>query len=284
MVTTERRLVETMQVSPTRPYRLASSLYESRVMHERFFPVGHRFTYGVWYLLVDLDELPLLDRIVPGFAHNRAALLSLHDRDHGARDGSPLRSWIDARLVEAGIDLEGGPVRLLCFPRVLGYVFNPLTVWFCHGPEGALRAILYEVSNTFGETHGYLVPLRPGDDRAVIRTEFDKELFVSPFIDMSARYDFRTRIPDDRIAVLVRELAAGGQVLVATLTGRRRELTGRRLAWMLLRYPFVTLRVTLGIHVQALRLWIKGAPYRRRGTPPPHAVTVIGGSRAIEGS
>ena len=284
MVTTERRLVETMQVSPTRPYRLASSLYESRVMHERFFPVGHRFTYGVWYLLVDLDELPLLDRIVPGFAHNRAALLSLHDRDHGARDGSPLRSWIDARLAEAGIDLEGGPVRLLCFPRVLGYVFNPLTVWFCHGPEGALRAILYEVSNTFGETHGYLVPLRPGDDRAVIRTEFDKELFVSPFIDMSARYDFRTRIPDDRIAVLVRELAAGGQVLVATLTGRRRELTGRRLAWMLLRYPFVTLRVTLGIHVQALRLWIKGAPYRRRGTPPPHAVTVIGGSRAIEGS
>ena len=284
MVTTERRLVETMQVSPTRPYRLASSLYESRVMHERFFPVGHRFTYGVWYLLVDLDELPLLDRIVPGFAHNRAALLSLHDRDHGARDGSPLRSWIDARLVEAGIDLEGGPVRLLCFPRVLGYVFNPLTVWFCHGPEGALRAILYEVSNTFGETHGYLVPVRPGDDRAVIRTEFDKELFVSPFIDMSARYDFRTRIPDDRIAVLVRELAAGGQVLVATLTGRRRELTGRRLAWMLLRYPFVTLRVTLGIHVQALRLWIKGAPYRHRGTPPPHAVTVIGGSRAIEGS
>ena len=284
MVTTERRLVETMQVSPTRPSRLASSLYESRVMHERFFPVGHRFTYGVWYLLVDLDELPLLDRIVPGFAHNRAALLSLHDRDHGARDGSPLRSWIDARLAEAGIDLEGGPVRLLCFPRVLGYVFNPLTVWFCHGPEGALRAILYEVSNTFGETHGYLVPLRPGDDRAVIRTECDKELFVSPFIDMSARYDFRTRIPDDRIAVLVRELAAGGQVLVATLTGRRRELTGRRLAWMLLRYPFVTLRVTLGIHVQALRLWIKGAPYRRRGTPPPHAVTVIGGSRAIEGS
>ena len=152
MVTTERRLVEPMQVSPTGPSRHASGLYESRVMHERFFPVGHRFTYGVWYLLVDLDELPLLDRIVPGFAHNRAALLSLHDRDHGARDGSPLRSWIDARLAEAGIDLEGGP---------------------CLGPEGALRAILYEVSNTFGETHGYLVPVRPGDDRAVIRTEFD---------------------------------------------------------------------------------------------------------------
>ena len=109
-------------------------------------------------------------------------------------------------------------MRSLCFPRVLGYVFNPLSVWFCHGPDGDLRAILYEVSNTFGETHHYLVPVRPGDDRTVIRTEFDKELFVSPFVDMAASYDFRTRIPDERIAVLVRERVAGGQVLVATLT------------------------------------------------------------------
>lgn len=261
------------------PRRLASALYASRVMHQRFFPVGHRFSYGVWYLLADLDELAALDRTIPGFGHNRYAPVSVHDRDHGPRDGSPLRPWIDARLAEAGVDLDGGPVRLLCFPRVLGYVFNPLSVWFCHGPAGDIRAILYEVSNTFGESHAYLVPVRPGDDRAVIRTEFDKELFVSPFIDMAARYDFRTRVPDERIAVLVRELAPGGQVLVATLTGRRSALTGRSLARMLVRYPLVTLRVTLGIHLQAVRLWLKGAPYRRRGTPPAHAVTVIGGSR-----
>jgi len=257
----------------------ASGVYVSRVMHQRFFPVGHRFTYGVWYLLADLDELVELDRTIPGFGYNRRAFVSLRDRDHGARDGSSLRPWIEARLAEAGIDLEGGPVRLLCFPRVLGYVFNPLSVWFCHGPEGDLRAIVYEVSNTFGETHDYLVPVDRDDDRAVIRSEFDKELFVSPFIDMAATYDFRTRIPDDRIAVLVRELAPGGQVLVATLTGRRRALTGRSLAWMLVRYPLVTLRVTLGIHLHAVRLWLKGAPYRRRGTPPAHPVTVIGGSR-----
>ena len=99
-----------------------------------------------WYLLADLDELPVLDRAIPGFAHNRAALVSLHDRDHGPRDGVPLRPWIEARLAEAGIDLEGGPIRLLGFPRVLGYVFNPLSVWFCHGPEGELPAILYAVS------------------------------------------------------------------------------------------------------------------------------------------
>ena len=266
------------------PPGLASGIFVSRVMHERFFPVGHRFTYGVWYLLADLDELSVLDRTIPGFAHNRAALISLHDRDHGPRDGSPLRPWIEARLAEAGVDLEGGPVRLLCLPRVLGYAFNPISVWFCHGPDGALRAILYEVSNTFGESHDYLVPVEAGDDRAVIRTEFDKELFVSPFVDMAARYDFRTRIPDERIAVLVRELAPGGQVLVATLTGRRRHLTGRSLTWMLVRYPLVTLRVTLGIHLQAVRLWVKGAPYRRRGTPPAHPVTVIRDSSSAAAS
>jgi DUF1365 family protein len=284
MVTTERRPAPSTRGIGSDPTAFASGLYASRVMHQRFFPVGHRFTYGVWYLLADLDELPRLDRAIPGFAHNRAALVSVHDRDHGPRDGSPLRPWIEARLAEAGIDLQGGPIRLLCFPRVFGYVFNPLSVWFCHGPDGELRAILYEVSNTFGETHGYLVPVPAGDDRAVIRSGFDKELFVSPFIDMAASYDFRTRIPDERIAVLVRERAPGGQVLVATLTGRRRELTGRRLSWMLLRYPFVTLRVTLGIHLQALRLWLKGAPYRRRGTPPPHAVTVISDSRHVGSS
>ncbi|MEO8477124.1 MAG: DUF1365 domain-containing protein [Actinomycetota bacterium] len=262
----------------------SSAIFGASVMHQRFFPVGHRFTYGVWYALFDLDELSALDHAIPGFAYNRRGLVSFHDRDHGPRDGSPLLPWIQARLAEAGVDLEGGPVRLLCLPRVLGYVFNPLSVWFCHGPAGDLRAILYEVSNTFGESHDYLVPVPAGDDRAVIRTEFDKELFVSPFIDMAARYDFRTRVPDERIAVLVRELAPGGQVLVATLTGTRRRLTGRSLMWMLVRYPLVTLRVTLGIHVQAVRLWLKGAPYRRRGTPPAHHVTVIGDSRPAGGS
>jgi DUF1365 family protein len=186
MVTTERRPAPSTWGIGSDPTAFASGLYASRVMHQRFFPVGHRFTYGVWYLLADLDELPRLDRAIPGFAHNRTALVSVHDRDHGPRDGSPLRPWIEARLAEAGIDLQGGPVRLLCFPRVFGYVFNPLSVWFCHGPDGELRAILYEVSNTFGETHGYLVPVPAGDDRAVIRSGFDKELFVSPFIDMAA--------------------------------------------------------------------------------------------------
>ncbi len=257
-----------------------SGLFVGTVMHERSFPRRHRLSYRVWYLLVDLDELPELDRRVTGFGHNRPAPVSVHDADHGARDGSPLRPWIDARLAEAGVDLEGGAVRLLTFPRIFGYVFNPISVWFCHGPDDDLRAILYEVSNTFGEWHDYLVPVAPGDvtgnGRArSLRTVFDKQLYVSPFIDMAASYDFTTRVPDERVSVVVRETAAGGRVLVATLGATRRPLTGRGLASVLARYPLLTLKVIGGIHWEAAKLRLKGAPYRRRGAPPASTMTVV---------
>jgi uncharacterized protein len=263
-----------------------SAIYRGTVMHERSFPARHRLSYGVWYLLVDLDELAVLDRAVAGFGVNRAAPVSFHEADHGPRDGSPLRPWIDARLEEAGVTLEGGPVRILTFPRVAGYVFNPISIWFCSGPDDDLRAILYEVSNTFGERHDYLVPVAAGDVAGNarghrVRTVFDKRLFVSPFIDMAATYDFSTRVPDERVSVVVRETAAGGRVLVATLGARRRPLTGRTLAATLLRYPLVTLKVIGGIHWEALKLWRKGAPYRRRGAPPASPITVVrGGNRS----
>ena len=266
---------------------MRSGLYTGTVMHERSFPRRHRLSYGVWYLLADLDELADLDRTVTGFAHNRPAAVSFFDADHGPRDGSPLRPWIDARLAEADVDLEGGPVRLLTFPRVFGYVFNPISVWFCHGPDDDLRAILYEVSNTFGEWHVYLVPVLPGDvtgnDRAhSVRTIFDKRLYVSPFIDMAATYDFTTRVPDERVSVVVRETAAGGRVLVATLGAARRPLTGPSLVSVLARYPLVTLKVIGGIHWEALKLRLKGAPYRRRAAPPASPMTVVAGANRVE--
>lgn len=256
---------------------LGSALYEGRVTHRRSFPKRHRLAYRVWYMLLDLDELALLDRTVPGFSVDRAGIVSFHAADHGPRDGSALRPWIDAQLADAGIDLEGGPVRLLCFPRVLGYTFNPLSVWFCHDRSGTLRALLYEVSNTFGERHAYLV-LAGKDAHAgdTVEASFDKELFVSPFIDMAARYSFRTRVPDERIAVVVREAVREGQVLDATLIASRVPLNGRRLAAVFVRYPLVTLKVIGAIHWEAVKLWLKGAPYRRRGAPPSHPVTVVG--------
>jgi DUF1365 family protein len=269
MVATQPRAQVPHPVAPPAP-RLASGIYECRVMHQRLFPTRHRLR---------LDELPELDRRIPGFSFDRPGIVSFRSRDYGPRDGSPLRPWIEEQLAHAGIALEGGAVRLLCFPRVLGYVFNPIAVWFCHGPSGDLRALVYEVSNTFGQRHHYLVPVEAGHARGVIRTSFAKELYVSPFIDMESDYEFRTRIPDERIAVLVRQRARGGQVLVATLTGRRRELGGGALTRVLARYPLVTIKVILGIHWEALKLRRKGAPFRRRGAPPAHPLTVVGPSR-----
>lgn len=254
----------------------ASALYRGRVTHTRAFPRRHRLSYGIWYVLLDLDELPELDRSILGFTFDRPGPVSFRSADHGPRDGSPLRPWIEGHLATAGIDLEDGPIRLLCFPRVLGYVFNPLSIWFCHHRDGTLRALLYEVSNTFGESHAYLVPTEPSLPGETVRRSFDKELFVSPFIDMEARYEFRTRVPDDRMSVVVREDVAEGRVLTAVLRAEREPLTGGRLARAFVRTPLLTLKVIGGIHWEALKLWRKGAPYRRRGAPPAQAVTVLG--------
>lgn len=261
-----------------------SALYLGTVMHRRFFPATHRFSYGVYYLWLDLDDLDELDGAVAGFGHNRAAPFAFWDRDHGPRDGSPLRPWLDGYLREAGIDLEGGPVRILTLPRILGHVFNPISVWFGYGTGGDLRAVLYEVSNTFGQWHHHLAPVDGLDAAGNARHVFDKELFVSPFIDMDATYEFRVRPPDARAALLVREYVAAGQVLTATLVARRREL-GRAGLWRAFAtHPMVTLKVLGGIHWQALRLWRKGAPFRRHGPAPDRLVTVERSSARMVGT
>ncbi|MDH4112025.1 MAG: DUF1365 domain-containing protein [Actinomycetota bacterium] len=253
-----------------------SGLYLGAVTHTRHFPTKHRLSYGVWYMLLDLDELDELDATVPGFSVDRPGPISFHARDHGPRDGSALRPWIESHLRAANIDIAGGPIRILCFPRVLGYVFNPISVWFCHHPSGELAAILYEVSNTFGEGHAYLIPAEPGTGAGdIVARSFAKELFVSPFIDQAARYEFRTRVPDGRASVAVRETVREGKVLDAALTARRVTLDGPNLASAFLRYPLLTLKVIGGIHWEAIKLWLKGAPYRRREAPPAHPVTTV---------
>jgi DUF1365 family protein len=251
-----------------------SALYVGTVTHRRFFPAEHRFGYGVYYLWLDLDELSDLDRAVSGFGHNRAAPFAFHDRDHGPRDGSPLRPWLDAYLRDAGIDLEGGAVRILTLPRVLGYVFNPISVWFGYGPEGDLRAVLYEVSNTFGQWHHHLAAVGDLDRAGNARHVFDKELFVSPFIDMEATYEFRVRPPDERAALIVREYLPAGHLLTATMVARRRAFTAANLWTAFAQHPMVTLKVIGGIHWEALRLWRKGAPFRRHGPAPDRELTI----------
>ncbi len=253
-----------------------SCLYFGRVMHKRLMPFRHRLDYGVFSLFLDLDELPVLSKRLRLFSHNRWNLFSFVDRDFGARDGKALRPWLEDRLAEAGIDLEGGPVRLLCFPRLLGYVFNPLTIWYCHHRSGRLAALLYEVHNTFGERHGYLIPVDQGrEPGAPILQSCDKNFYVSPFIGMVATYNFRLAEPGERLAVVIRQWTPEGELLVASQTGRRRPLNDNTLLLAFLAFPLMTLKVIAGIHWHAFKLWRKGAKLVSRPPAPDHPVTVV---------
>ncbi len=243
----------------------ASCLYYGRVMHKRLRPFSHRFSYRSFSMLIDLDELAGLDRKLRFFSHNRPNIFSFHDSDHGARDGTPPRAWLDERLAERDIALDGGQVQVLCMPRILGYVFNPLSIWFCRDRSGRLKAIVYEVRNTFGEQHCYVEPVEKNwnEGDALIQS-CDKAFYVSPFIGMKARYNFRLKIPAQVLSVVIRQQVPEGEMLVATQKGKRAELSSLALLSTLLRYPLMTFKVTGAIHWEALRLWFKGARFQKR--------------------
>jgi DUF1365 family protein len=234
-----------------------SAIYNGTVGHERLRPRRHRLRYGVFSLLLDLDELPELDQRLRLFAYNRRGPLAFHDADHGPTTGEPLRPWAEDRMRDAGIEPDGGPIRLLCYPRIFGYVFNPLSVYFCHRRDGTLAAILYEVCNTYSERHTYVLPVRD-DGRAVIRQSCRKLLYVSPFIGMDADYHFRIVPPDEEVNIVIRQEDADGLLLAAYFKGRRESLTDCALARALLRFPLMTVKIVAAIHWEALRLWVKG--------------------------
>ena len=236
-----------------------ASLYFGDVMHARLKPVGHRFRYRVMSLLIDLDRLDEADRQCQLFGVNRAALYSFHEADHGGRDGSSLRAYAQACANEQGISLTGGRVWLLCYPRLLGYTFNPLSVYFCTRADGALALIIYEVRNTFGEIHSYVLPVGPGEVTAAgLRQEQDKLFYVSPFVAMATRYRFRISPPGEEVRLRILEVDAEGPLLAATFSGRRRALTTRALLSAFVTLPLLTLKIVGAIHWEALRLWLKG--------------------------
>lgn len=244
------------------------ALYLGRVMHARLKPFRHRFAYRVFTCLFDVDGLGALDQKLRLFGHNRFNLFSFHDRDHGARDGSPLRPWVEARLAEAGLSLKPSRIELLCFPRLLGYVFNPLSIFFCRDDKGDLAAVVYEVKNTFGDQHSYVlpVPARTGSSAPVIHGT-DKKFYVSPFIEMDCTYRFRLTEPGEQLAVLIRQADAQGELLIATLTGNRVNLDDRAIARAFIRHPLMTVKVMVAIHWEALWLWVKGARLVPRPAP-----------------
>ena len=248
-----------------------SAIYIGTLAHARSRPTRHEFRYPAVVFYLDVDELDSLARTIRLFGVNRPNLVSFHDADHW--DGKPgaTRPKIERFARANGIDLDRGKVFLLTQCRVLGYVFNPVSFYYCHDSGGSLRAIVAEVNNTFGERYCYWLDERTRDaavDAAgVERHRAAKRMHVSPFVSMDAVYAFRFGPVGERLSVHISETEHGEHFFDAHLSGRRRALDDRGLALLLLRHPFSTFRVTAAIHWQAFRLWRKGVPFHRQPEP-----------------
>jgi DUF1365 family protein len=234
----------------------ASALYDGTVTHQRLRPVRHRLRYRIFQLLLDLDELPALGKRLKLFSHDRPGLFSFHERDHG--DGVPggLRTWVESQLFQSGIELTGGTIRLMCMPRILGHAFNPISVYFCHGGSGDLLAMLYEVRNTFGGKHTYVMPVAAGATH--VHQACAKNFHVSPFLPMQLTYRFRTRTPGDTMSLGITASDAGGIVIATGFGASRQALTDRALLRQFLRMPVQGAKVLAAIHFEAARLWLRG--------------------------
>lgn len=251
-----------------------SCLYFGHVIHRRLRPRVHHLRYRVFSLYADLDELPMLARTLPLFSYNRFNVFSFHDEDFGDGSGAPLRAWVERQLEAAGIALAGGHIGLLCYPRLFGYAFNPLSVFFCYAADGTLRAILYEVHNTFKQKHTYLIPVTPAAGQ-MVRQRCEKELYVSPFIPMAGTYEFRVRPAGETVLIAITESDPQGPLLHALFAGERRALTTGRLLATLFTHPLMTLKVIAGIHWEGMQLWLKRIPLITRPAPPAAAVSVV---------
>ena len=260
-----------------------SSLYECRVMHARFAPRRHHFLYRIFLFAIDLDELPTLSRRIAPFSVNRRNVYSFRDRDFlptgerlhngsattrpdaptvGAEPASSLKERVIAYAAAQGVDLAGGRVVLVTLPRVLGYLFNPVSFYFCYDQHGVPLAAIAEVTNTFREVKPYL--LGP-DTRSVVNGEFrvrvPKHFYVSPYSEVDVAFDFTLRSPGSQLSIQIDDYVGSARSLTSTLTGVRRELTSARLAWFTLKYPLITVRVIALIHWHALLLWWKRVPW-----------------------
>ncbi len=234
-------------------------LYVGSVMHRRVRPCRHRFEYRAFWLVVDLDRLETTARRLKFLSVERFNLFSFYARDHADGRDAPLRGRIASLATEAGFAADG-PILLLTMPRVLGYVFNPLSVYFCHDTREQLTAIVWEVSSTFGERHSYVIGVNDSAAR-VHRQRCRKELHVSPFIDMEIEYRFRVAESDDALSLGIADYDNDGLLMSAAMSGRRRPLSDRELLAAFARIPFETVKVTAAIHWEALRLWRKGASF-----------------------
>ena len=248
---------------------LDAALYPARVMHRRHVKPFYRFVYRIFYILVDIDRLDDIARRTGGFSVDGFNLTSLRRRDFGDQSGD-LRGWAERVLALHGVDLQGGRIRLLALPRLLGYGFNPISLWYCDHADGTPRAVIAEVHNTFGERHHYV--LASGGERLAYDTPHTKEkcFHVSPFFNLDGRYHFTLSAPDARLRVAIHETRDDAPLMDAILAAERKPFSTSTLLSYSLRMPWMALKVMLGIHWEALKLWLRGARYHPKPAPPDH--------------
>ena len=236
-----------------------SSIYNGTVIHKRFKPKKHFFKYSVFSLFIDLSELNQLDNSIKFFSFNKFNLISFFDKDHGDRDGSSLIEWVKKNLKENNISSENIKIKLLCYPRIFGYVFNPLSVFFIYNSKNKLISILYEVKNTFGEQHTYIFKVE--DDLNLFQHNCSKKFHVSPFIEMNCNYFFRILKPGEKISVIIDQYHTNEKILYASQDGKRVDFNSKELLKSYLKHPLMTFKIISAIHYEAFKLWTKGIKF-----------------------
>jgi DUF1365 family protein len=234
----------------------SSCIYEGLITHKRFKPKKHFFSYKSFSLLLDLSEIADLEKKVNFFSYNKFNILSFYNIDHGPRNGSSLIKWVKKILYKAKINVDGGKVKLLCFPRFFGYVFNPLSIFYCYDKNSKLKAVLYEVKNTFNEQHTYI--FRSKSSSNLILHKCKKKFYVSPFISMKTFYNFRLTPPKNNLSILIKQTDENGPLLIAHQVGKRIKLNSYNLFRQFIKHPLMSFKIIVAIHFEAFRLWTKG--------------------------
>ena len=240
---------------------MTSSIYNGTVIHKRFKPKVHFFKYKVFSLLIDLSELNVLEKKINFFSHNSFNLISFFDKDHGERDGSSLIDWVKKNLKENNILFEDIKIKLLCYPRILGYVFNPLSVFYVYDKKDDLISILYEVKNTFGEQHTYIFKVKNDN---ILQHSCSKKFHVSPFIEMNCNYFFKILKPGEKISVIIDQYQSNEKLLYASQDGKRVAFTSIELIKSYLKHPLMTFKIISAIHFEAFKLWAKGIKFIKK--------------------
>ena len=235
---------------------ISSCIYNGNVIHKRFKPKEHFFKYKVFSLFIDLSELNELNDKLKFFSLNKFNLISFYEKDHGDRDGSSLFEWVKKNLINNEISTDNIKVKLLCYPRIFGYVFNPLSIFFIYDTDSNPIAILYEVKNTFGEQHTYVFKIDIKNKQ--IFNNCKKKFYVSPFMDLESKYFFKVLIPNERLSVIIDQRDKEGKLLFASQDGERVKLSSKNLLKSYLKHPLMTLKIISAIHYEALKLWMKG--------------------------